>query len=155
MKRAFLVLGIVAVVGPLVIKGIAYEQVYVPATGLDMSRIAIDPVTNEPALLLKLQRYAGQPVTIVGVLRDEDNEPNAAEPNYPPQSLSIWRDTPSGRIDLPFDAAGAYQFTVTYTDGGWHYEQVAWTDGIATMHGTVAIHTRVNHRPVNVCGGQP
>ncbi len=131
----------------VVLLTICPEQQFLPLTGLDSTQVVTDPVTGTKGLLRKVYAYTGQALEIVGTACDPDND----DPNYPPQTLKVWRE-PS-MTELPLDPNGDYRLNVTYATNGWHYETVCLTDGILTRKGTIAIYTRTNKPPTLGCGG--
>lgn len=125
------------------------EQQFLPTTDLDLEQIATDPVTGQKLVYCRLAGYTGHPVTITGYVCDRDND----DPTAPAQVLRVWREP--GNVSVPIAPDGSYTIAVTYAMNGWHYETVGVTDGIDIRLGTVAIFTRTNTPPVNVCGGRP
>lgn len=146
MRRMVLVLVLLSL--PVVIGQVCPVQQFLPMEELDPNQVIVDPETGQRCVFCKLYGYTGQPITIEGRLCDEDNY----DPNYPKQELRVWREGTGENV--PLDAEGYYAVTVAYTEEGWHYEHIGGTDGIAVRLGTVAIYTKRNHPPVQVCGGR-
>lgn len=138
------------VVTPLLI-AVCPDQPFLPLDGLDPNQVATDPASGDKLVFKRLVGYTGRMILVEGWVGDPDNE----EPNAVPQVLRVWRGTADVSSQaLPIDPNGGWQFAVSYTTDGWHYETVSASDGIAIRTGTVAIKTTTN-RPPSLCGGQP
>jgi len=122
-------------------------QPVLPTAGLDMSKVAINPVTGEPFVFLRLAGTLGFPIVITGRACD----PDVGDPNAPPQQIRVWREP--GDVTLPVDAEGYFTFTVSYPTPGKHYETVGVTDGFDVVKGTVVIDVYKPNRPPVLCGG--
>ncbi|MEN6336607.1 MAG: hypothetical protein ABFE13_26385 [Phycisphaerales bacterium] len=149
MNRWMMAMCVLVVVAPMVF-AVCPEQPFLSLDDLDPNRVATDPASGEKLVFKRLAGWTGQMILVDGRVCDPDNE----EPNALPQELKVWRQEGAGLTELAVDPNGLWQFTVSYTSDGWHYETVSATDGIAVRTGTIAIRTRTN-RPPSLCGGQP
>ncbi len=153
MNRWMMAMCVLVVVAPLVL-AVCPDQPFLSLDGLDPNQVATDPATGRKLCFKRLAGYTGRPVVVEGWVGDPDND----DPNAAPQVLRVWRlrseSGNAGIEDLSVDPNGVWQFAVSYTTDGWHYETVSATDGIAVRTGTIAIRTRTN-RPPSLCGGQP
>ena len=126
------------------------EQLFLTLDGLDPNHVATDPVSGRKLVFKRIAGYTGRPVPVDGFALDPDND----DPNASPQVIEVWRTVGGGIQKLTVDPNGAWQFVVTYSTDGWHYETVSASDGMLIRTGTVAIKTTTN-RPPSLCGGQP
>ena len=129
------------------------EQQFLPTAGLDMTKVAVDPVTGQPLVFLRLTGSVGKPIVISGRACD----PDLGDPNAVPQTLRMWRE-PS-MVDVPLDPNGVYSVEVIYSTPGLKYETFGVTDGVGDANsvrmGTVVIDVRKANRPPVLCGGLP
>ena len=90
------------------------DQPVLPTDDLDMSKVVINPVTNEPLVFCRKYCWAGH------VLRLEITacDPDEGDPNSPPQNLRLWRVVDSVRrlYVLPgqFDEQRFFLFTLKH-----------------------------------------
>lgn len=114
-------------------------QQFLPLTGLDVNKVAIDPVTGNPLVFQRHDAYAGQSVKLEIHVCDR----NIGDPNSRPQTLRAWHETPNGPVDLPIDPNGNSTVTVAYAKAGLQYETFGVTDGVGDPNsvriGTVAL----------------
>lgn len=127
------------------------EQQFPPLTGVDPTRIAVDPLTGQPCLLGIVPVWLPAGGSTVVPLRGYICDPDTQEPNSP-QTLKVsCRET--GR-QLVLDPQGYYALVVPITAPGDTYLTFEGTDGIDTRAGTVVIRARVNRPPhLGPCGG--
>lgn len=145
----FRLLFAVLCMAPLVF-AVCPDQPFLPLDGLDPNQVATDGVSGQKLVFKRVAGYTSRPVVVDGWALDPDND----DPNSPPQTIQVWRTIGGAVQQLSLSTDGAWQFVVTYSSDGWHYETVSASDGMLTRTGTVAIYTRTN-RPPSLCGGQP
>jgi hypothetical protein len=119
------------------------EQLFASLEGLDLERVATDPVTERKLVVARCAAYLGDTVEIKVHVCDPDNDDPGQMPR---QTLRLWRE-PSGET-LNIDTEGNAVVTVRCDTVGWHYETVAVTDEVSLRLGTYVVWVQQNRPPV-------
>ena len=131
---------------PLVIAQCPDQEV-LPTDGLDMSKVAINPVTGEPLVFCRKAVWAGHVVQLEVTVCDPDEH----DPNSPPQELRLWHVVDDLDVDIPL-VDGVGTLTRSYPTPGTYYETFGVTDGMddenSVVVGTMVVDVyRVNRPP--------
>jgi len=123
------------------------EQANLPTDGLDMSKVAINPVTGQPLVFCRKQVWAGHVVQLTVTVCD----PDEGDPNSPPQELRLWHIVGDLDVDMPLEG-GVGTLTTSYPTPGTYYESFGVTDGVddenSVVLGTMVVDVyRVNREP--------
>ncbi len=131
----------------LIMLTVCPEQQFLSTDGLDMSQVAVDPVSGQPLVFHRVSGFVNQPIILQGRACD----PDIGDPNAAPQQIRVWREP--GNVTVPVDTEGYFNVQVNYTTPGKKYETFGVTDGFDVRLGTIVVDVYKTNRPPVLCGG--